>query len=119
MTGIASVRTNGSNSCRIRLLIGTDEATKALAQQPLRAVEPRHHRAKRNVEHPGDLVVAQLAKSLEGDRVAVVWRQIRDRVTDGTLKVVARGDVLRVQPLGSRFLLEPVERDDRPPAAQG
>src|ERR1700720_827350 len=82
---------NGPSSPRIRLLLGMRDAPEALAEEFLGAVQARHDRAQRNVERLGDLVVAELAKGLQGDGVAIVRRQARDRVTDGALQVVAGG----------------------------
>src|SRR5437899_2771652 len=87
---------NGGNSSRIRLLVWMGEGPEALPQQLLGAVQARHHGAQRNVERPGDLLVAELAERLQGDGVAIVRRQAGDRVTDGALHVVARRDVLGI-----------------------
>src|SRR5436305_4501119 len=101
---------NGGNSSRIRLLVWMGEGSEALSQQLLGAVQARHHRAQRNVERLGDLLVAELAECLQGDGIAIVRRQARDRVTDGALHVVARGDVLRICFAAGGQLLHAVER---------
>src|SRR5206468_2689574 len=109
MLETASARSNGPVSCRIRLLGGANQVTQALPKQALRPVQPRHHGAERDVEGFGDLVIAELAKGLQRDGVTIVWRQTRDRVTNGPLQVMASCDVLWIAAGADEWPLAPVE----------
>ena len=78
-----------------------------LLQPAAAAVQPRHHRADRDVEDLRGLRVAELADVDEDDRVAVLVGQLGERVHDAILRQTL-DDALLVEHLLARDLRKPV-----------